>query len=105
MEQSKLFWSRLQTIAAIQTGVLVGWYKLPTDEQILKKGILILGLILSLLIAFIMRRDRKYMEKMHERAKPEFPEPDDCPDAPKGRDCAYAMLVVMMIADLILLIC
>jgi len=102
MQQSQLFWSRLQTISALQTGILVGWYKLANDPC-LRIGILLMGIILSALILFIMRRDTKYMKKMEELAKNEFPTANDCKDAPTGRQCGYAIVAVLILADLILL--
>jgi len=33
MQQSQLFWSRLQTATALHTGILVGWYYRPAVHR------------------------------------------------------------------------
>lgn len=75
MEQSKLFWSRLQSLAAIQTGSYVAWWTVLDSEknQGISFFIPILGVSLTGLIMAIMDRDAAYMETLKNDARESFP--------------------------------
>jgi hypothetical protein len=101
MQQSQLFWSRLQTAAILHSGVLAAWYKLPEDS-VLKTGVLCLGIFLSVFIIAIMVRDSQYMKEMRRRAGKSFP--DTGKDAPHGRTCGYIIVSVFPIIELLILL-
>ncbi|MDO8609357.1 MAG: hypothetical protein Q7R95_02325 [bacterium] len=105
MQQSQLFWSRLQTATALHTGILVVWFYLSKDEDWswLSPFLLGLGIVLSSLILIIMWRDGKYMDAMKDKAGKEvFPHPK-C-KCPIGRFCAAIMLVILMVVEVCLLV-
>lgn len=95
MEQSKLFWSRLQTAALIQTAVFAAWYQL--EDNILRNGVLILGGILLILVALIMWRDGSVSNIYKERIgiKNHFP---------WGRLFGFMMIISLIFSNLVLLL-
>jgi hypothetical protein len=104
MQQSQLFWSRLQTVAALHTGVLLGWYK-SRSEVLLKMGILTVGMILSVLVFIVMLRDGFYMDRFAKLANASGE--DLCPKIGGrwiGRVCGLLFVGILMFAELGLLI-
>lgn len=73
----QLFWSRLQTAAAIQTGVMVGWYFLiqerKLEHSILAALLCIFGFLLLFQIHKIMKKDGDYIDAITKRAGDAFP--------------------------------
>jgi hypothetical protein len=102
MQQSQLFWSRLQTAALLHSGVLVGWHSLPSTECVMKRGMLFLGIFLSVFLIAIMVRDGQYMEKLKALAGTDFPETGKA--APKGRMCGYIIVTTFPVIELFLLL-
>jgi len=104
MEQSRLYWSRLQTATALHTGVLVGWYYLQRDKDspALALFLLCAGILLSILILVIMWRDTRYMDAMRKKAGEDvFPYPK-C-RLPIGGCCGALIIIFIMLAELCLL--
>jgi len=109
MQQSALFWSRLQWVALLQTGVFTAWFNLrqlqgEPDVIYLVVGILGIGGLLSLLLHRIMVRDAAYMEAMRQRAGLKvFPEPDPEESVPNGQKCAHSIVWALIAADVALI--
>lgn len=114
MQQSQLFWSRLQTTSVLHSGVLIGWYKLETDDKSdLKSMILLLGIWLSIFLIAIMYRDSQYMEAMKAKAKgfsmtnPNELKEDAFPHLNKnslsGRACGYFIVATFPVVEIFLL--
>ncbi len=97
----QLFWSRLQTAAILHSGVLVGWYKLPENQPILKICILSLGVLLSIFVTAIMVRDAQYLTTLQKKCGDAFPLTGH--DHPKGRMCGFILVSIFPIIELILL--
>ena len=102
MQQSQLFWSRLQTAALLHSGVLVGWYKLRDAEPILNRGLLALGIFLSVFVVAIMVRDSQYMDKMKKLAGNTFPKTGK--GAHYGRVCGFIIVLTFPVLELLLLV-
>lgn len=102
MQQSQLFWSRLQTATALHTAVLTGWYFIKPEEKILKISLLGIGIVISGLILRIMIRDSQYMEAMKEKSKDDLHwPPQSCFG---GRRCGYLLVIVFIIIEFTLII-
>ena len=106
MEQSKLYWSRFQTIAAIQTGIYLSWWTVFSSSQINNRGfcfpISILGILLTAFVIAIMDRDAAYMDTMKDRAGDRFPE--TLKEAGTGRFCAKFLAWILIASNVILYI-
>ncbi len=101
-EQSKLFWSRLQTLTAFNVAVFAGWWSAKEIKNI-AIGILVMGLIFNLSILVTILRDADYMEKLKKCSWSVFP---DCP--PKccflrARPWAYITIGSLACATFVLL--
>ena len=102
MEQSKLFWSRLQSAAVLHTAVLAGWYTLGPTHPRLRCALLFLGLILSVFLLAIMVRDARYLDSLRGKVGAlHFPYTGS--DNPKGRDCGYIIVGILMVAEVALM--
>jgi uncharacterized membrane protein len=105
MEQSRLFWSRLQSVTALHTGVLAGWYIIKKDNNEwlwLAPFLLALGILLSAFILVIMCRDGQYMNAMRDKAGVDiFPHPN-C-RCPVGRVCGITMVLLLMAVEAVLM--
>lgn len=102
LHQDNLYWNRLQTLGVIQIAVLSGAYALKNDK-IFAGLILILGVVLSLLTFFLLKRDeliRNELEKdlggfKYEAKRRWF--------APlKGREITWLLIVILLFADIVL---
>ena len=105
MEQSKLFWSRFQTIAVIQTGVYVAWWNV-LEVKDKYRGlcffICVLGILLTVFALFIMKRDAAYMDSLAERAETRFPKTEKYKGV--GRTCAGSIGWILVASNIIMYI-
>lgn len=101
MQQSQLFWSRLQSAALLHTGILAGWYTIKNNHPRLGIGLLALGFAISFFLLFIMRRDGQYMDSIRNRAPNAFPWTGA--DAPNGRLCGMIIVGLLMLCELTLI--
>ena len=88
MRQSELFWSRLQSATVLHSGVLIAWYQIHPSDKLLRLGVLLVGIIISLFLIGIMRRDAVYLDKIKDICGFCFP------DCGKGLARLYAYLIV-----------
>lgn len=73
LEHSKLMWSRLQTIAVLEGGIIAGWYKIYEINNFnLGYPVLIIGSMLLLIIGLLIHRDSQYMHTFEEAAGDAF---------------------------------
>lgn len=98
-EQSKLFWSRLQTATVLHSGVLAGWYKLRQDNSSLQFFLLLIGSIVTMAILIIMYRDDQYMDKLRDLAGEYFPKVDS---TKLGRRCGYFIVGSIAFVELVI---
>ena len=103
MEQSKLYWSRLQTSAAIETGILLAWWQIKDAKEHawLNIPLLILGSVLHCCILAILERDGAYVDVLREYSNRAFPvtkRAEGC-----GRTCAQMMIWILIIGNIYLL--
>lgn len=68
----------------------------------MKRGLLFLGIFLSVFLIAIMVRDEQYMEKLKELAGSSFPETGKT--APKGSMCGYIIVTTFLVVELFLLL-
>ena len=97
----QLFWSRLQTAAILHSGVLVGWYNLKNEHLLFKRGILFLGVFLSVFIISVMVRDAQYLKTLEKKCGETFPYTGH--DFPKGRLCGFIIVITFPVIELLLL--
>ena len=57
--QNGLLWSRVQTLSAIQAAVIAGAFAVPKEPAVYYVGILLLGIILTILMLPLIWRDIK----------------------------------------------
>lgn len=73
----QLFWSRLQTATAIQTGVMIAWYFLIQERKfehsVASLALIVFGIILHWKILVIMQKDSEYIDAMTKKAGDCFP--------------------------------
>lgn len=104
MEQSKLFWSRLQTAAAIQTGTFVGFYKISTSDKVgihfLNYPLLTLAIGLLVLIIRIMMKDAEYSDALARSSGFSFPAPENRNRA--GKYSGYCIMFCCILSNLFL---
>lgn len=100
---SNLLWSRLQTVALLHTGVLVGWYNLQKESRwTLANLVLVFGLIVSVFVIAIMVRDSQYLDVLRRLSGDAFPTTNK--SAPSGRGCGYLIVITLMVGELLLLL-
>ncbi len=97
IHQSGLLWSRLQTVSAIQVGAFTGWYFLRGIEVGLSTLLMALALLLTLFMSGIVCRDIAYLDAFGSSIKAQVPK-----GRISGRGCAYALLVLLLLSNLIL---
>jgi len=74
LEQNRLMWSRMQTIMAIEAGVLIGWYELWTKEYYdLSFVLLLAGSVILVAISQLTERDAEYMDCCQAKAGDKIP--------------------------------
>lgn len=101
MDQSKLFWSRLQTLSVLNGAIFAGWWT-TKEYEIISVGIIFLGFALNLSLGMIMKRDATYMEKLKSCAGDMFPEcPPKCYE--RARGWAFFTIFAIVLALSILL--
>lgn len=63
LQQSALFWSRLQTLTVISAATFASWFALfCRGHHLLARATLFLALIVVFIIGAVMLRDRQFME-------------------------------------------
>lgn len=104
MQQSTLFWGRLQTAALIQTGMLAAWYQLSSQDKFrdLQFGILVVGGVLSVVLQIILVRDAQFMKRMASLAGSAFPAVKSCPGL--GQACGFGLIWALIVTDVMLFI-
>jgi hypothetical protein len=98
LEESKLMWSRVQTVSALEAATVGGWYATKSDPN-LGLAIMGVGTFLMLLICLLMKRDAQFMhacqaiagDKMPPVAKPLF--------GLRGRHIAVIIPIVLVLAN------
>jgi len=104
-EESKLMWSRIQTVSVLEAGVLTGWYKLcETNQSLLAKALLIVGSLLMFIIGILMHRDAQYMKACEDAAGDNFPKPQKPCLHISGRWIAIGIIFILTVCNLLLLI-
>lgn len=95
INQSNLFWSRLQTVSAIEAGTLAAVYTLWNDKhKIILILISILAIWLLCLVGLLMTRDEKYLKLFEAPALIKRPD-----GILKGRDVGYLILFSLMVIN------
>ena len=100
-EQSKMLWSRLQTVTAIQTGVFAAWYFMRDKNFFLAPATVCLGMFLTTMILLIMQRDTVYLDFYRNEFVRQPPKPIG--EDYSGRSLGFFMIKVLLVANALLL--
>ncbi|MBI1811645.1 MAG: hypothetical protein HY035_11565 [Nitrospirae bacterium] len=105
LHQDRLMWSRVQTIVAVQGAVLGATYSLRKYDYFVWCGILALGVMLTVLIFFVMKRDQQVRDEIAEQIGNSFPliPPPKWP-ALRGRFAIFLIVVILVGTDIALAI-
>ena len=99
IHQDSLMWSRLQTIGVVQVGALSAAYALQCEKW-LSLSIILLGIMLTLLVFFLLKRDelvRTANEKL--LCGLNFTRPRRWYAPLKGREVAWIIVGVLLLSD------
>ena len=108
-EESRLFWSRIQTASAIEVAVLAGWYHIWfsyhrfLSKELLGLLLLLVGTILLVFICLLMRQDSKAMDKYNGGAEGAIAEPTAIFCCIKGRHLGYFMVILLIACNALLI--
>ena len=103
LHQDNLMWNRLQTIGVIQIGALSAAYGV-RNVTWLSLCILALGIILTILIFFLLKRDELQRMKIEKEFKKlDYHRVDRKWYAPlTGKEIAWILILTLLISDLVL---
>ena len=102
LHQDNLMWNRLQTMGVIQIGTLSAAYGLKSN-QVFSICILALGVLLTLCVFFLLKRDEVVRMRLEEQLDGLDYAVDRKWYAPlKGREIAWILLVAIILSDFML---
>jgi len=98
LHQDNLFWSRLQTLGIIQISVLGSSFGLKSCK-IISLLILILGIILSLLLFFLLKRDELIKDELSNELNLDYGVNRRWYAPLKGREITWFLITILLAAD------
>lgn len=101
LHQDHLMWSRIQTVIAVQAGSLGGAYTIRQDSPYIAVLLMVLGVILTVLLYFLLKRDeqiRDVIEKFMGSPFPLIPEPS-WPALLRGRSIIRIVFTLLLFVD------
>ena len=94
-------WNRLQTIGVVQIGALSSAYAL-RPERWLSLSILFLGVVMTLLIFFLMKRDELVRMRIEEQlGKLDYDVPRMWYAPIKGREATWILTISLLAVDVV----
>ena len=104
LHQDNLMWNRLQTMGVIQIGTLSAAYGLKSN-RVFSACILALGVILTLCVFFLLKRDEVVRMRLEEQLDSLDYNVDRKWYAPlKGREIAWILLAAIILSDFMLIV-
>jgi len=103
MHQDNLFWSRIETLIAVQGGILAGSYALGQENILLALPLVIAGAFITILLFSIAERDQLMRDQAFRESKVPPTEIVAQWHTPfRGRSLVRAVFIMLLIADLCL---
>jgi hypothetical protein len=102
LHQDNLMWNRLQTIGVIQIAILSSAYGLRSVKW-LSLSILLLGIVLTLIVFFLLKRDELIREKIDKKlGEMDYYVPRKWFAFIKGREATWIITILLLVADIML---
>lgn len=101
LHQDNLLWNRLQTIGVIQIGTLSAAYTLRSSSRCLSLCVLSFGILLTLLIFFLLKRDELIRRDIESRFGNIFYNVPKKWYALPGSKATWVLIIILLIADIL----